>query len=517
MTTSAIGAAEIHSPTAPATSVSSPSLESPASNISWTLEAADPALKSPAPVPQPGILVSLGSSAAPDVAYANFAQTRPSVAWSEPPTDSLGKLMEGNFGARSKSGALSSLLNGLGSELLGGLSTTKGNLQRSVAAYSPNYRGLDGDAAAGGVTAADALQGAKNVANRINLKIQTASGKTVDISISFGGDRKGLSDSLSIDMKTSGELSEAEQQAIAKLATGFDAALRGIAGESGKVDLAGLVSFDSTVLSSIDLSVRGSALPNGLQSLDFHADLNRRSFAMEGQLGKLSVNVDLTSPAPLGNAAQREAAVKKFLDQFDAANTRAHGEVELVGQFKDVFAQLNSSYPPPETRPAPSIPAWVLSAEDQAELSGLADFQASMSGEFDNGLQDLRATEAGKLDYQVSQRTRTQGVAKSSGVAVEQTQRAILDTTLDRGREGRALNKESGNYDRFSIRDESVSTTSFEYADFHLKSASIASRLDQTEKYEKLVDHKVVDSRVTPRSLFNVEDISGRLERWGRA
>lgn len=104
-------------------------------------------------------------------------------------------------------------------------------------------------------------------------------------------------------------------------------------------------------------------------------------------------------------------------------------------------------------------------------------------------------------------------LAKSSGLAVEQTRSAILDTTLDRGREGRALDKQHGNYDRFSIRDESSTTTSFEYADFHLKNASIASRRDQTEKYEKLVDHKVVDSRVTPRILFNIEDISGRLER----
>lgn len=509
MTLSGIGAAET---SLPATATNSPKPESLTSNVSWTLEAAD-ARATPSFVSQPAVVVALGTSTAPDIAYAGPAQSAFSVAWSEPPTDSLGKLMEANFSARSKSGALSSLLlNGVGSELLGGLAAGNGNLQRTVAAYWPNYRNPDAEAA-GGVTAADALLGAKDVANRISFKIQTASGKTVDISIAFGGDGKGIRDSLSIDMKTSGELSAAEQKEIAKLSKGFDAALRGISGETGSVDISGLVGFDTTVLSAIDLSVRGAALPNGLQSLDFHADVNSRSFATESRLGKLSVKVDLASPAPQGGAAQREAAVRKFLEQFDAANTRAHGEVALVDRFKDAFAQLNSSYPPPEARPAPAIPAWVLSAEDQAQLTGLADFQASMSGEFDNGMPDLRATEAGKLAYQVSQRTRTQGVAKSSGLAVEQTQHAILDMSLDRGQEGRALDKSNGNYDRLSIRDESSTTTAFEYDDFSVKSASIARRLDQTEKYEKLLRFKVVESHVTPRGFFEVEDIAGRLER----
>jgi hypothetical protein len=122
----------------------------------------------------------------------------------------------------------------------------------------------------------------------------------------------------------SGKLSVAEQTAIAKLSKGFAAALQGITSDSTKVDVSGLVNFDATVLSGVDLNVR-EPQSNGLRSLDFHADASRRSFAMQGQAGAVSMSVDLFTPALWGSTAQQQTAVLRYLDQFDVANRRAHG------------------------------------------------------------------------------------------------------------------------------------------------------------------------------------------------
>jgi hypothetical protein len=90
-------------------------------------------------------------------------------------------------------------------------------------------------------------------------------------------------------------LSAAEQAAVAKLSKGFASALQGITSVPPQVDVSGLVNFDPTVLSSVDLKVREPQSTNltSLQSLDFHADAGSRSFAMQGATGNVSVSVDL--------------------------------------------------------------------------------------------------------------------------------------------------------------------------------------------------------------------------------
>jgi hypothetical protein len=461
----------------------------------------------------PAIAVTIGHVAEPDPTYSGLGQTyATSTAWAQPPADTVSRIMEDNLKAYSKSGRLASLLNGLGSELAKGLSGNQREWHQAAVVYRPGYRGLDSStAAAAGTSAIDALGAASEIENTINLKIRTKSGKEVDIAIVFGGDGKAIQDSLSIDIRTSEDLDAAEQAAIGKLAQGLDSALQGIGGEVPKVDIAGLIGFDATVIAGVDLKLRAASQRNGLQSFEFRADAVGRSLALQTAAGRLAVNVDLSSPAPLGSADQQSAAVQKFLEQFDAANVRAHGEELLLEQFKAAFAQLNSSYPPPEARPAPALPEWVLSAEDRAVLTGLADFEASMSGDFDNGSASKSVTEAGHMRYEATQTTDVKGVAKDSGLAIVQAQTAALHATQERSRGGLKLNKEGGNYDVFRLEDKTSTTTAFEYDDFELKSASAEENSSRLDQYEKWVNHELVEQRSTPYSTRVLRDLVEEL------
>jgi hypothetical protein len=386
---------------------------------------------------------------------------------------------------------------------------TPSDFRQAVVAYqNPSANGAEDINAAARATI---LQNARYTQNNISLKIYTISGKEVDLSVTFGGDGHAIRDSLSIDVHTSGKLSADEQTAIAKLAKGFDAALQGITSESAKIDVSGLVNFDTTVLSGVDLKVRESPQVSDLRSLDFHADASRRSLATQGQAGIVSVNVNLSAPALWGSAAQQQTAVQRYLDQFDAANKRAHGGATLSGQFKDAFAQLNSSYPVPGQQPAHALAASALNTKDRSVLSGLADFQASMSGDWDNGSVGQNTTEGGHIDYQVSQHTGTRGVAKKTGLSVVQTQAATLGASFAKSRDGSPLNIEKGNYDIYSFKDSASTSVSFEYADDKLKNASIMNLVSQLEIYEKLVNHKMVEQTSTPNNVFTMQDISAKL------
>jgi len=458
---------------------------------------------------QAGIKVTLGSTATTDDVYSNLA-TPYSLAWAAPPTDDISKQMENNLAAHAKTGLLSSLLNGLGSQLLGRFATTQRDFQQTVASYRSNPSSV------GATTGAKALQSAQISQNNISLKIYTKSGKEVDISITFDGDGRALPDSLSIDVHTSGTLSAAEQAAIAKLSKGLDAALQGISGGSPKIDFSGLVNFDTTVLSGIDLNVRQVPQFNGLRSIDLHVDANRRSLAVQSKAGSISINVNLATPALWGSATQRQSAVQQYLNQFDAANQRAHGGAALLGQFKDAFSQLHSSYPAPGSipaqQPAHTLAISALNAQDRSVLSGLADFKASMSGDFDNGSATKPITESGHIDYQVAQDTKIKGVAKSTGLSVLQTQTAKLVASYAKSRGDLQFGIASGNYDIYRIKDETSTTTAFSYADDKLKSAFVINLVNQSLHYEKLVDHKVVKETDTPHNTSDVQDISAQLK-----
>jgi hypothetical protein len=415
--------------------------------------------------------------------------------------------MESNLATRSKSGRLASLLNGLGTELLQGLSGAKREWRQSVVTYRPGYRELGSVAA--GATAVDALKAAGDVENTISFKIRTTSGREVDIAIRFGGDGKAVQDSLSIEIKVAGELDADEQAAIASLGQGLDAALQGAVGEMPRIDLEGLVGFDTKVIAGVELELH-AAQRNGVQSFAFSADAGKRSFSMQSATGRMAVDVDLAT-APLGSAEQQRAAVRRFLEQFDAANVRAHGEEVLIEQFKAAFAQLNSNYPPAPGRSAVALPDWLLTEQDRSVLSGLADFTASLGGDFDNGSPTQKITEAGHMRFQVAQRTEIEGRDKDSGLRIVQTATSALHATQYRARGQGALDKESGSYDVFGIADETKKVTAVEYADLDVQGASIDESSSSLDRYEKWVAHELVEVRETPSSTRTLRDLVEEL------
>jgi hypothetical protein len=234
---------------------------------------------------------------------------------------------------------------------------------------------------------------------------------------------------------------------------------------------------------------------------------------MQSAASTMSVSVDLSKPALWGSKAQQQTALLSYLDQFDAANARAHGGATLLAQFKDAFSQLNSSYPATGQQPATALPASALNTKDISALSGLADFQARMSGGSDNSSGTQPATEAGQIAYQVSQNTQIQGVDKSSGLSVVQTQAAKLVASYAQSSDGAILDTEHGNYDLYRINDSSSTITSIDYADSKLKSADIIKQASQSESHEKFVKGKLVEQTTSPpHDTFTMQDISRLLQ-----
>lgn len=446
--------------------------------------------------------VTLGSAVDTEVVYSRPSRFSRGVAWASPPTDQISVLMQKNLGAGVADG--SAWLEGLGVAVLDRLATSPGGFSQTVVNY-PQDNAQSADVAR--ASSVQALAAARAAPNRVGLTITTASGKAVNIAVSFGSGGLGGASSLSVDVQVDGELSADEQKAVAQLSSGFQAALDGLTKVPPEVNLSGLVGYDASVLSGVDLSVRAMPPLNGeLESFDFHADATQRSFSMESVSGKIALSVDLSQPEILGSAAQQKEALSDYLAQFDAANRRGHGDAKLIAQFKDAFAQLNSNYPAADELSVP-----LLSGKDRSLLSGLADFTASMSGDFTDAAEGRVKTEEGHIEYRASQSTTISGRDKYSGLAVTQTQRASLKSDYVKSRNGAELDTASGNYDRYSIRDESSTTTSFAYAKDKLKSASIERLVDQLESYAKLVDFKVVEERQTPRHEATRQDISARL------
>ena len=446
--------------------------------------------------------VTLGAALDTEVVYSRPSRFSRGVAWASPPTDPVSVLMQKNLGAGVADD--SAWLEGLGVAVLDRLATTPGGFSQTVVNYQQD-NAQSADVAR--TASAQALAAAGAALNRVGLTITTASGKAVNIAVSFASGGLGGTSSLSVDVQVDGELSADEQKAVAQLSSGFQAALDGLNKVPPEVNLSGLVGYDASVLSGVDLSVRAMPPLNGeLESFAFHVDSTQRSFSMEGVSGKIALSVDLSQPEIRGSAAQQKAALSDYLAQFDAANQRGHGNAKLIAQFKDAFTQLNSNYPAADELSVP-----LLSGKDRSVLSGLADFTASMSGDFTDAAEGRVKTEEGHIEYRASQSTTISGRDKYSGLTVRQTQRASLKSDFVKSRNGAELDTSTGNYDRYSIRDESSTTTSFAYVKDKLKSASIERLVDQLESYAKLVDFKVLEERQTPRHEATREDISVKL------
>ncbi|AJZ75021.1 hypothetical protein SG18_26955 [Pandoraea apista] len=344
-----------------------------------------------------------------------------------------------------------------------------------------------------------------NADNRFALTVSTASGAKVTVRLGSSDD--GLSAEFSV---TQGTLTDAERGELGKLAEAFQNAVTGLAKQPPVIDFSGLTGFDTSALSSVDMSATLDANGTTPQTVSFHADATQRSMHVDGATGKFDVKVDLTNLQAIGSPKAQAAALDAWLARFDTAQTRGNGDAALMDMFKAAFAGLNSHYPP-----APALPRITLNKADTSALSGLADFNASLS-QVPKAPNPMRVSEFDAFDYQISQRTQIGGQDTLNRTITQQTQ-ATLSASYHRSLwAGVPLNlttdPKSQNYEYVKVQDSASSEIDIGYRDGLLARAQArrtASQSTQVMRYELA---RLVSDVTTPLSGASNIDLTPLLQ-----
>ncbi len=189
---------------------------------------------------------------------------------------------------------LKTLLNrfdGLGAAALQRLSTDASDLSQTVSQ-------VNADPAAGAQTT-----------YQIALNVKMADGVSVKVNLESKGN------SLSLQVQSSSKLGTTDRAALAKLAGGFQDAINGM-GSSSQPDFGGLLKYDPSLVSSIDIQASIQAKGAPVQTQTLHADHARRSFKADRPDGHVNISVDLRPLGGVGNAQQRKAGLDAYLKQF---------------------------------------------------------------------------------------------------------------------------------------------------------------------------------------------------------
>ena len=342
--------------------------------------------------------------------------------------------------------------------------------------------------------------------NLVSLTVKTASGKTVTFSLA--SQSSGLAAQAKVD---GGTLSAAELKEVAKLGEAFQGAIDGLAAQPPKLELSKLTQFDSSVLSSVDLSGKLKVRNAEDLTLAFHADSQSRTTRMSGPAGEVNLSVDLKNAGIIGNAKQQAIAVKSYLAQFDKAQARGKADADLMAMFKDAFTAMNSNYPQGIKAPQPLT----RSAADQGLLTGLADFKASIrqTATLPN---PSRLMETDTFAYEVSQKTRVGGNDLSNRT-VDQVQQSTLKARFHLALNGGKppsfdTQRESQNYLYVQVDDKASSAANITYKDGLLTNASVdqsASQNTRTQRYEMGI---LVKDSVAPNQASSHRDYLVLLE-----
>ncbi|MDU9389031.1 hypothetical protein [Pseudomonas sp. zfem002] len=344
-------------------------------------------------------------------------------------------------------------------------------------------------------------------ASAISLSLTTTSGATVRLSLASSDE--GLAVSAEV---LDGELDSRQLSGLAGLAESFQAAINGLTEEPPKLKLGELVKPDPALFSSLklDASLRTASGEQQTFALDISA--SARSLSLNGPTGNLELNLDTRDASLLGNASQRQAAVRNYLNQFDAAQARGKGDKDLMGLFKDAFVQLNGA----DDDRASNTGGKVLTGNDRVLLSGLADFTARV-GKAEQAVNPLLPAETDRFDYEVSQSTRVNGAALSSR-AVQQDQQSHLSAAWHEGLNplvplALGTDFKSQNYRYHEIDDRASSSTRLAYnKDNKLVEASASQQASQNERVRTYVDGVLSDDVNTPRSTAQSRNLLGLID-----
>ncbi|WP_231502103.1 hypothetical protein [Herbaspirillum sp. RV1423] len=301
-----------------------------------------------------------------------------------------------------------------------------------------------------------------------------------------------------------GKLTDAERDALQKLAGGFQDAIDGLAAVPPRLNLGGLTQFDPALLSSVDLHASVPAGGSDKQTIDFHADSKQRTVSANGPSGAMKVSVDTSNSAILGSAAQQKQAIDRYLKQFDAAQNRGHGGASLMGMFKDAFREMNSNIGTQQQQQqqrAQNPSAIWLNKTDQSMLTGLADFSASVTQNADWS-NPMRRDESDTFSYQTSQNSSVKGSGQLNR-SITQDQQSHLSASYHESLLADvplklSTDRQSQNYYYRQIKDDASSHASIAYDKGALVSASLKQTASQSTRVRKYVMGNLEEDTTTP-------------------
>ncbi|MEX3844483.1 hypothetical protein [Paraburkholderia sp. BR10882] len=418
--------------------------------------------------------------------------TTPVSSWASDTSDIVSLRMMGNYAAQTMAGHFA----GLGSALLDRFKTTGSDYAQSVSVSSASGLATVG-------------QGSHGASGQIGLTIRTTSGVAVEIEL--GSEDGGLS----VSIKSSGTLSEIERNALAKLSDGFQQAIDGLGAVPPKLDLSGLAQFDTSALASVNFQYSVTGNGNANISASYAQDNSARSLSVTSAAGTMNLKVDTSHSALWGTGAQRAASIASYLQQFDHANSRGHGNVALMSMFEDGFTQMNEDYGTPSGGTLPGAAySPTLQQSDQAMLTGLADFSASIT-DASTSPNPMRPGEVDSFSYQVAQSTQLEGTAREGKIS--QTQQSHLSASYHQALQGGGApvltsSRDSQNYDYVRIDDSAESTVQIATSRGVLLNATLSQSSAQDARDSKYERGVLVSDMNTPKDTSRSTDLRSMLE-----
>ena len=487
------------------TNLSAVSTSTPVTPVTTTRNASTPgAVSNAIPAPSYTSVTLGGSNAAASAQLYSMSGVAPStdkfLSWQSKSNDAVSTMMAGNFSASS----LGARFKGLGAALLNRFDSDGGNFSQSVVALpagTPKGSALESTLR---------TQTNAQTDNKISLTIVTSSGAQVDLTLA------NQEDGLSVQVQVSkGKLTDAERGALQKLSDGFQAAIDGIAANPPRLKLDGLTQFDTSLLASVDLHA-SVQVGSAIQTIDFHADSKQRTVSAAGPAGTLKVSVDLSNLAIVGTARQQGEAIKRYLKQFDDAQTRGHGDASLVAMFKDAFKEMNSNVTNAAQQAREQSPTAIwLNKADQSMTTGLADFSASMTQEVTSP-NPARQNENDTFSYQTSQRSNVSGNGQLNR-AITQQQESHLSASYHESLLADVplkltTDKNSQNYTYHQIKDDASSKATIAYDKGVLVKASLQQSASQSTRVQKYIMGELISDQTTPQNATLSRDFLDLLK-----
>lgn len=301
---------------------------------------------------------------------------------------------------------------------------------------------------------------------------------------------------MQVSITASGTLSDEERAAVQALADGLDRALAGLGQpDAARLDLSGLLGYDRQVIAGLDLTVNNAQNRSFLGHFELHMGGEKPSLLLKGVDGEMRLSLD-AGKAPAGGPTARHAqTLRNLLARIDAAGQRGQANVALVEQMKSAMAQLQTAVADTVTAPAGS---------GSATPGGMADFEASFSGDTWrlNGAGTHR--QGGTVAYQLSQRTEASGVGAAP---TRQTVSEQLSADFKEAPGDRMLNVRNGNHTATQVRDRRTVTTLIESVAGGAVRASRKTDEEQLKTVTGFEGGRVVSRQAWPGQRAWVESV----------